>query len=111
MAGQQQLVHHVQDDQRRHPIEGETLPGFGKRQGKKAFWVTEVSTSCRVRQLDLVPHNLRDRLTPSELLNQLLQAANLSHQRIDDFFYANTADHALDEGTIGMDFFLRTIFP
>jgi hypothetical protein len=41
MSGQQQLVHHVQDDRRRRAIEGKSLPGFGKRQVEKSLWMSK----------------------------------------------------------------------
>jgi hypothetical protein len=51
---------------------------------------------------DLVPQDLLDRLPFRKLVNQLVQVADLLHQRVIDLFNANTADDSLDQRTVRM---------
>ena len=54
------------------------------------------------RKSTLLPQNLLHRFSFCELINQLVQVAKFLHQRILNFFYANTAHDACDQLTVGM---------
>ena len=48
----------------------------------------------------LLPQNLLHRFSFCEFINQLVQIAYFLHQRIFDFFHANTTHYAFDKRTI-----------
>jgi hypothetical protein len=56
-----------------------------------------------VRRSESSPKNLLHRLSLCELIDQFVQIAYLSHQRIVDFFHSNTAHDAFDPRTILMN--------
>ena len=60
------------------------------------------SGSASSWQIELLPQNFLHRLSLCELINQLIQVANLLHQRIFDVFYPNAAHYTLDKRTIRM---------
>jgi hypothetical protein len=41
IPGQQQIFHHVEDEQRAHPVIGEALPHLGRKQERQAARVAE----------------------------------------------------------------------
>jgi hypothetical protein len=51
----------------------------------------------------LSPQHFVQRLSFCEFIDQLVQLANPLHERVIDVFHANTAYHALDEGTVLMN--------
>jgi hypothetical protein len=50
MSRQQQLIHHVKDDQRRHSVEGKSFPSFGEGEVEKTFGVTQEAHFLGARQ-------------------------------------------------------------
>jgi hypothetical protein len=50
MSWQQQLIHHVKDDQRRHSIEGKSFPSFGEGEVEKALGVAHEGRVAGVRE-------------------------------------------------------------
>jgi hypothetical protein len=62
-----------------------------------------VSSRARSSRSDSLSQNLLHRFSFGELIDELVQIAYFLHQRIFDFFYANTAYYALDERTIWID--------
>src|SRR5437879_13738367 len=63
MSRQQQLIHHVKDDQRRHSIEGESFPSFGEGEIEKTLGVTKEGRAARARQRSFGGgHNVERRL-------------------------------------------------
>src|SRR4029077_2568379 len=58
MSWQQQLVHHVKDDQRRHSIEREPFPCLGKSEIEKTPGVTKEGriTGAFARDFDRTQH-------------------------------------------------------
>src|SRR5262245_51063042 len=54
------------------------------------------------RRDDSLPQNLLHRFSICQLIDELVQVADFSHQWIFDFFHAHTAHGALDQRAIGM---------
>jgi hypothetical protein len=52
VAGQQQLVHHVQHQERRHAVKGKALPGFGEGQVEEAFRMAHKGAVSSARRLN-----------------------------------------------------------
>ena len=50
-----------------------------------------------------LPQNLVQCLSLCELINELVQVANLLHERVLNFLHANAAHHAFDERSIRID--------
>ena len=50
--------------------------------------------------MDLLPQDLLQCSSFSQLIDQFVQIADLLHQRVLDLFHADAADHACDQGTI-----------
>jgi hypothetical protein len=49
MSRQQQLIHHVKGEQRRHSIIGKSFPRFGEGKIEKALWVTHEGPAAGAR--------------------------------------------------------------
>src|SRR5262249_52869217 len=65
--------------------------------GRMCHWACTVDPQ---RTHVLSPQNFVQRLSFCEFIDQLVQLANLLHERVIDVFHANPAYHALDEGTV-----------
>src|SRR4051812_49412279 len=67
---------------------------------------TMPTLSIRLTVMSQIPasfsQDLIHRLALCKLIDQLVEVANLLHQRIVDFLYADTAHDPLDERSIGM---------
>jgi len=56
----------------------------------------------RVARGALTAQDLLHRLAFCQLVDELVQPADLLHQRVVDLFHANAADHALDQRRVGV---------
>src|SRR6476661_1136706 len=52
---------------------------------------------------ELLPQNLVQCFSLCELINELVQVANLLHERVLNFLHSNAAHHAFDKRDIGID--------
>ena len=61
------------------------------------FHRPSVRTLAATREYVLLPQDLRHRLAPRQLVDQLVQVADLPHGWLFDVLHSDTADHTLDQ--------------